>query len=86
MKAEHGIRFSHVSHNAATILTFFDELVIFADLDTNSVKLQQLNCLVRDNADKIKNELQALACRHTSLQLIHGFTDFAKKIQEQSSL
>ena len=103
MKAEHGSRFSHVSHNAATILYFWDELVDFANVQTKSVKLQELSRQVRDHKDEIVSELQALAScwylilsplwiklrrsiAHTSLQLIDDFTEFAMKIQNNSSL
>lgn len=92
-----------MSHNAATILYFWDELVDFANVQTKSVKLQELSRQVRDHKDEIVSELQALAScwylilsplwiklrrsiAHTSLQLIDDFTEFAMKIQNNSSL
>ena len=61
MKREHGCRFSHVSHNAATSLMFFDELILFADQNGNSKKLHEMRQEIRKNKDLIRNELQSIA-------------------------
>ena len=61
MKREHGSRFSHVSHNAVTALMFFDELVLFAHQNSNSMKLQTLSIQVQENRNLIRSELQAIA-------------------------
>ena len=61
MKAEHGSRFSHVSNNAATFLKWFNEIVLFAEENGHSVKMQTFSNLVRKQREIIKNELTALA-------------------------
>lgn len=61
MKPEHGSRFSHVCHNAGNILKFFNELVLFAKENCNSVKMQELSHQVGYQEETIKTELQALA-------------------------